>query len=150
MARVAARHLAGEPARFNGADMSTKLKLMGVDVASIGDAHGNTAGSRAFQFSDERKQVYKKIVVSECGKKLLGAVLVGDAGEYGTLLQTVLNGLDLPAAPEFLILPSGDGEARPRWGPTPCPTRRRSAPATTSPRASCARPSAKARPPSAS
>ena len=60
--------------------MSTKLKLMGVDVASIGDAHGSTPGSRAYQFTDERKQVYKKIVVSDCGKYLLGGVLVGDAG----------------------------------------------------------------------
>ena len=59
--------------------MSTKLKLMGVDVASIGDAHGKTPGSRTYQFSDERKQVYKKIVVSDCGKQLLGGVMVGDA-----------------------------------------------------------------------
>jgi nitrite reductase (NADH) large subunit len=65
--------------RFAGADMSTKLKLMGVDVASIGDAHGKTPGSRSYQYTDERKQVYKKIVVSDCGKHLLGAVLVGDA-----------------------------------------------------------------------
>ncbi|MGK3811024.1 hypothetical protein ABI023_14980, partial [Enterococcus faecium] len=63
---------------FNGADMSTKLKLMGVDVASIGDAHGKEAGSRSYQFTDERKQIYKKIVVSESGKHLLGAVMVGD------------------------------------------------------------------------
>jgi nitrite reductase (NADH) large subunit len=76
--------------------MSTKLKLMGVDVASIGDAHGATPGSRSFQFTDERKQVYKKIVVSDCGKRLLGAVLVGDAAEYGTLLQMMLNGIELP------------------------------------------------------
>ncbi|MES2939738.1 MAG: nitrite reductase large subunit NirB [Pseudomonadota bacterium] len=116
MARVAARHLAGEPARFAGADMSTKLKLMGVDVASIGDAQGRTEGSRAFQFSDERRQVYKKIVVSACGQKLLGAVMVGDAAEYGTLLQMALNGIDLPEAPEFLILPQSDGKARPGLG----------------------------------
>ena len=72
MARVAARHLAGEAgAAFAGADMSTKLKLMGVDVASIGDAHGKTARSRNYQYVDERKQVYKKIVVSEDGQFLL-------------------------------------------------------------------------------
>jgi nitrite reductase (NADH) large subunit len=76
---------------FAGADMSTKLKLMGVDVASIGDPHGNEPGSRSYQFTDERKQIYKKIVVSECGKFLLGGVLVGDAAEYGTLLQMMLN-----------------------------------------------------------
>ena len=107
MARVAARHIAGEhEAAFTGADMSTKLKLMGVDVASIGDAHGRTPKSRAYQFIDERKKVYKKIVVSEDGKLLLGAVLVGDAAEYGTLLQMALNGIALPEDPEFLILPS--------------------------------------------
>jgi nitrite reductase (NADH) large subunit len=51
-------------------------------------------------------------VVSGCGKKLLGAVMVGDAAEYGTLLQTVLNGIALPDDPEFLILPRSDGKAR--------------------------------------
>src|SRR5471032_212052 len=75
MARAVAKQLAGELSGFTGADMSTKLKLMGVDVASIGDAHGKTPGSRAYQFSDERKQVYKKLVVSECGKYLLGGVM---------------------------------------------------------------------------
>ena len=117
MARVAARHIAGEQAaQFTGADMSTKLKLMGVDVASIGDPHGAAAGSRSYQFSDERRQVYKKIVVSECGKYLLGGVLVGDAGEYGTLLQMMLNKIALPESPEFLILPSSDGKAKPGLG----------------------------------
>ncbi|MGJ7488139.1 nitrite reductase large subunit NirB [Variovorax sp. LT2P21] len=117
MARVAARHVAGDAeAAFAGADMSTKLKLMGVDVASIGDAHGKTPNARNYQYIDERKQVYKKIVVSEDGKALLGAVLVGNADEYGTLLQMALNGIALPAEPEFLILPSSDGKAKPGLG----------------------------------
>jgi len=109
MARTAARHVLGAPGGFAGADLSTKLKLMGVDVASIGDAHGATLGSRSYQFLDERKQTYKKIVVSDCGKRLLGAVLVGDAAQYGTLLQMALNGMPLPEAPEFLILPQPEG-----------------------------------------
>ena len=117
MARVAARHIAGDAqAAFSGADMSTKLKLMGVDVASIGDAQGKTPGCRNYQFVDERKQIYKKIVVSEDGTRLLGAVLVGNADEYGTLLQTALNGLALPEDPEFMILPSSDGKAKPGLG----------------------------------
>ncbi|MBB3119765.1 nitrite reductase large subunit NirB [Pseudoduganella violacea] len=116
MARVAARHIAGQQAAFAGADMSTKLKLMGVDVASIGDPHGKHEGCRSYQFTDERKQVYKKIVVSDCGKYLLGGVLVGDAGEYGSLLQMMLNKIELPEAPEFLILPQSDGKARPGLG----------------------------------
>lgn len=116
MARVTAKQLLGEAAEFGGADMSTKLKLMGVDVASIGDAHGKTPGSRTYQFSDERKQVYKKLVVSDCGKYLLGGVMVGDASEYGTLLQMMLNRIELPEAPEFLILPQSDGQAKPALG----------------------------------
>ena len=117
MARVAARHLSGQDdIAFVGADMSTKLKLMGVDVASIGDAQGATPGSRAFQYTDERQQVYKKIVVSADGKRLLGAVLVGNADEYGTLLQMALNGIAPPEDPEFLILPSSDGKAKPGLG----------------------------------
>ena len=116
MARTAARHLLGEQAIFAGADMSTKLKLMGVDVASIGDPHATSAGSRSYQFTDERKQVYKKIVVSDCGKYLLGGVMVGDASEYGTLLQMMLNKIELPESPEFLILPQADGLARPALG----------------------------------
>ncbi|MFM0660328.1 nitrite reductase large subunit NirB [Paraburkholderia sediminicola] len=116
MARTVAKQLLGDPAEFAGADMSTKLKLMGVDVASIGDAHGNTPGSRTYQFSDERKQVYKKLVVSDCGKYLLGSVMVGDASEYGTLLQMMLNRIELPESPEFLILPSSDGKAKPALG----------------------------------
>ncbi|HET7775567.1 MAG TPA: nitrite reductase large subunit NirB, partial [Azospira sp.] len=122
MARVTARHLAGQAdAAFRGADMSTKLKLMGVDVASIGDAQGKTPGCRSFRYADERKQVYKKIVVSEDGKRLLGAVLVGNADEYGTLLQMALNDIALPADPEFLVLPAGDGKAKPGLGPDALP-----------------------------
>jgi nitrite reductase (NADH) large subunit len=116
MARSAARHLLGQQGEFAGADMSTKLKLMGVDVASIGDPHGATEGSRSYQFTDERKQVYKKIVVSGCGKYLLGAVLVGEASEYGALLQLMLNRIELLDAPEFLILPQADGNVRPALG----------------------------------
>lgn len=116
MARTAAKQILGLEAGFTGADMSTKLKLMGVDVASVGDAHGATPGSRSYQFLDERKQVYRKIVTSGCGKFLLGAVLVGDAASYGELLQMMLNGIALPESPEVLILPALEGAARPALG----------------------------------
>ncbi|EPK6500060.1 nitrite reductase large subunit NirB [Klebsiella sp. CN_Kp073] len=109
MARTAAAQLTGEAARFSGADMSTKLKLLGVDVASFGDAHGRTAGCQSYQWTDGPRQIYKKIVVSADGKMLLGGVLVGDAGDYATLLQMMLNGMALPSRPESLILPAMDG-----------------------------------------
>src|SRR4029077_20613813 len=75
MAEVAARHIAGEEnVRFLGADLSTKLKLMGVDVASIGDAHAATPGAVNYVYTYEI--VYKKLVCSADRKQLLGAILV--------------------------------------------------------------------------
>ncbi|MBI3916215.1 MAG: nitrite reductase large subunit [Betaproteobacteria bacterium] len=110
MAEVAARHLAGEAdARFSGADMSTKLKLLGVDVASIGDALGTTSGSLDYVYTDPVAGIYKKLVVAGDGKALLGVILVGDAADYGTLLQMTLNGIPLPEHPENLILPARAG-----------------------------------------
>lgn len=113
MARVAADHVLGgiEEKAFTGADMSTKLKLMGVDVASIGDAHASTPGAKCYTFIDEKAEVYKKIVVSSDGQHLLGSVLIGEANDYGTLLQFALNKITLPEQPESMILPSLDGSA---------------------------------------
>jgi len=110
MAQIAAAHLMNNSdASFTGADMSTKLKLMGVDVASIGDAHGATSGARTCSLVDERRQVYKKLVLSADGTKLLGGILVGEADDYGTLLQMMQGGLPLPERPEELILPTIEG-----------------------------------------
>jgi nitrite reductase (NADH) large subunit len=105
MARSVVAHLAGGGQSFTGADMSTKLKLMGVDVASIGDAHAKSSGALVYTYQDGRAEIYKRLVVSADNKKLLGAVLVGDANGYSTLLQYCLNGIDLPENPDSLILP---------------------------------------------
>lgn len=106
MAEVVVEQLAGVEAQFQGADMSTKLKLLGVDVGSIGDAHGRTEGSLSFVFSDQREDCYKRIVTNADATRLLGAVLVGDCDSYDTLLQYHLNDIDLPPDPQALIVPS--------------------------------------------
>ncbi len=111
MARVASATLAGEANAFTGADMSTKLKLLGVDVASFGDAHARTPGAQSYQWTHGPQQIYKKIVVSADSKTLLGGVLVGDASEYATLVQMMLNDIPLPKDPETLILPAVAGSA---------------------------------------
>ena len=115
MAQVVVDRLLGGDARFEGADMSAKLKLLGVSVGSIGDSHGRTPGSHSYVFQDDQAGVYKKIVVSADGSRLLGAVLVGDAEDYGNLLQMALNDLPLPAHPDSLILPAYAG-AKPTLG----------------------------------
>ena len=111
MAKVAFDHIKGGDLEFQGADMSTKLKLLGVDVASIGDAQGNTPGAKSYVYQNEVDQVYKRLIISADSKKLVGAVLVGDVEAYGSLLQLKLNDMDLPENPEGLILPAVDGES---------------------------------------
>ena len=111
MARTVVANLAGKIASFTGADMSTKLKLMGVDVASIGDAHAKTQGALVYTYQNGEHDIYKRLVVSTDKKQLLGAVLVGDASAYSTLLQYCLTGIELPEHPDSLILPSRSNES---------------------------------------
>jgi nitrite reductase (NADH) large subunit len=96
-------------ARFTGFDMSTKLKLLGIEVASFGDAFAATPGSQALYYGDAAAQTYKKLVVSNGGRFLLGGILVGDASSYGQLLQLTQNQIPLPPHPEDLILPARSG-----------------------------------------
>ena len=109
MAQVAVDHLLGNDARFQGADLSAKLKLLGVDVGGIGDAHARTPGALSYVWLDENKGSYKRLVVSADNKTLLGAVLVGDTSDYGNLLQFMLNRIPLPDEPDSLILPARSG-----------------------------------------
>ncbi|MFB6981385.1 nitrite reductase large subunit NirB [Streptomyces scopuliridis] len=91
---------------FTGADLSAKLKLLGVDVASFGDAHGAAPGCLDVVYSDPRAGVYKKLVVDGAGT-LLGGVLVGDADAYGMLRPLTGSVPPVPAAQ--LVLPAGLG-----------------------------------------
>ncbi|HEX5171156.1 MAG TPA: nitrite reductase large subunit NirB [Cyclobacteriaceae bacterium] len=104
MAEVVVRQLNGDQSRlFTGFDMSTKLKLIGVDVCSFGDPFAETPGSIPIAFKDKRKGIYKRINISDDGKRLLGGILIGDAAAYNMLHQMVVNKMPLPEHPESLI-----------------------------------------------
>ncbi|MBI3784688.1 MAG: nitrite reductase small subunit NirD [Deltaproteobacteria bacterium] len=99
MARALAARLRGGDSVFSGADLSAKLKLLGVEVASFGDAFADeTAGSEARRvvFEDRAAGVYQKLVTSTDGRRLLGGVLVGDASAYTRLLALLRTGAELP------------------------------------------------------
>jgi nitrite reductase (NADH) large subunit len=112
MADIVARQIAGDFSKtFQGFDMSTKLKLMGVDVGSFGDALGETPGCIPIAFQDKHNGVYKRINISADGKYLLGGILVGDAKQYNLFHQMAANKMALPAQPESLIIGApGKGE----------------------------------------
>src|SRR5688500_17767574 len=88
MADVVVSNLAGGEKLFTGFDMSTKLKLIGVDVASFGDPFISAPESRSVVLNDTMKGIYKRINISPYGKHLLGGILVGDAAAYYMLLET--------------------------------------------------------------
>ncbi|WP_419994756.1 nitrite reductase large subunit NirB [Streptomyces boninensis] len=119
MAETAAKAIAAEDDKtgFSGADLSTKLKLLGVGVASFGDAHGAADDCLDVVYSDSRAGIYKKLVVAQDGT-LLGGVLVGDTDSYGLLRP--LTGSIPPVSPESLVLPAGAG-APAALGPSALP-----------------------------
>ncbi|QWC86845.1 nitrite reductase large subunit NirB [Nocardioidaceae bacterium] len=113
MAEVVVDRLLGGDASFSGADVSTKLKLLGVDVASFGDAFATAPGAVEVTFADPVAGTYKKLVVSDDAATLLGGILVGDADAYASLRPLV--GLELGGDPAAWLLPEGmEGAAEQR------------------------------------
>ena len=98
------------PNNFEGADMSTKLKLLGTDVASFGQIETPEGENyKEIVLTDPVEGIYKKLVISKDGKSLKGGILVGDADAYGALHQIYQNNIVLPPEPIQLILPATDG-----------------------------------------
>ncbi len=105
MAESVARQLLDLPAApFTQADMSTKLKLLGVEVASFGDAHASTEGSLELSRLDHTSDTYAKLVLTPDAHTLLGGVLVGDTQAYADLLPFI--GRPLPSTAHDLLAPA--------------------------------------------
>jgi nitrite reductase (NADH) large subunit len=121
MAEIAAANLVGQSRTFKGADMSTKLKLMGVDVASFGNCFADVPPSpptplppgargeaaKAITYEDPFKGSYKKLLFSPDGTRLLGGILVGDASEYGQLSMLAKSEQPLAMTPSEVLLGRG-------------------------------------------
>ena len=111
MADIVATNLTGGAARFNGADLSTKLKLMGVDVASFGDYEAGPERAQPLTWENPFEGVYKKLLFSPDGARLLGGILVGDASDYGPLSILAKSGESLPCRPHELLVGRSSGVA---------------------------------------
>jgi len=109
MAEAVATHLTGGEATFTGADLSSKLKLLGVDVASFGDYEAEPSEAKPLTWEDPFDGTYKKLLFSHDGKRLLGGILIGDASDYGVLSMMSKGEDDLPCKPHELILGKSGG-----------------------------------------
>ncbi len=103
MAELVAANLTGQDRIFTGADLSTKLKLMGVDVASFGNAFADDKSARPITVEDPFKGSYKKLLFSLDGTRLLGGILVGDASEYSQLSMLAKSKEPLSMPPSELL-----------------------------------------------
>jgi nitrite reductase (NAD(P)H) len=118
-----------QPRSFKRPDLSTKLKLLGVDVASFGDFFADRDGPsslpakaarrsktssptgdkpapivQALVYKDPFAQVYKKYLFTADGKFLLGGMMIGDTSDYIKLVPMVKNQKELDMPPSQLIL----------------------------------------------
>ncbi len=105
MAEIVAKNLSGEREHFASGDTSTKLKLLGVEVATFGDAFGASPGSLDVVFVDHIRGIYKKLVLSDDAKQLRGGIMVGDATNYALLRSIAASDKSLDADPEQYLMP---------------------------------------------
>jgi len=109
MAEVAAANLCNVDLQYKGSDLSTKLKLMGVDVASFGDYEADPKITKCLTFEDPFAGVYKKLVFNSAGTRLLGGILIGETSDYGSLSLLAKSEDLLPCSPHELVVGSGGG-----------------------------------------
>jgi nitrite reductase (NADH) large subunit len=95
------------PVRFAGADVSTRLKLLGVDVGCLGDPFAGGASPRDLVLHDRRRDVYLRLVLSADGQRLVGGVLVGDVSQFARLQALLRDGGPVPEEPLELLFGAG-------------------------------------------
>ncbi|MDF7822558.1 FAD-dependent oxidoreductase [Pontiellaceae bacterium B12227] len=107
MAEAAAAHLGDINKTFEPKTPASRLKLLDLQVGSIGETH-LTMDEVDFVYEMDLDQgVYKKLLISKDWKKLIGAVLVGEISEFEKIRKTLDSGGDLPPTPHDLLAPVG-------------------------------------------
>jgi nitrite reductase (NADH) large subunit len=89
-------------AKYTGSITATKLKVMGVHVAALGQ-RDPAPGDEIVRYEEPDRGIYKKIIVRN--NKLAGAILLGDLAPYPTLLDLLQTHRELPASRTSLLFP---------------------------------------------
>ena len=110
MAKVLAKTLLGEAGAYEGSEVSTKLKVTGVDLFSAGD-FADKEGREDIVFRDPGRGVYKRLVLE--GDRLIGAVLYGDTADGAWFFSLIKDATDVSEMRETLIFgPAYQGGAK--------------------------------------
>ncbi len=98
--------------RYRGSKIYARLKVGGVDVASMGVLEPELETDSVVQVVEERRNAYRKLVLRN--GRLIGAMLVGDTGAAPGLVQSFERNDPLPENPLEALCASGGGCARER------------------------------------
>ena len=84
-------------AAYLGSKLGTKLKVMGVELASMGETKPRSADDEVVVYREPARGIYKKLIVR--GGQIAGAILLGDIEAAGTLMQMFMAGTPGAGAP---------------------------------------------------
>ncbi len=118
MARIVAENICGADATFDPRDTPTKLKLLGVEVASFGDACATMQGASSLDLTDRVANIHRRLVTDGAGR-IIGGVLVGDASGFDGMVAVATGDVDPPDDLMELLLPEGRGYGRSAAGAAP-------------------------------
>ncbi len=95
-AKVFAEHVTGRnsDAAYHGSKLATKLKVMGVELASMGLTDAVEEHDEVIQFSEPKRGTYKKLIVRD--GRLVGGILMGDISKAAYLMQAFDRDSPLP------------------------------------------------------
>jgi nitrite reductase (NADH) large subunit len=111
-AKVLADHLTGiDPeSAYHGSKIATRLKVMGVEVASMGLTEPTHEGDEVVQFTEPKKGTYKKLIIRD--GRLLGSILLGDISKSAYLMQAFGQNTPLPEERLSLLFDIGAPAAK--------------------------------------
>jgi NAD(P)H-nitrite reductase large subunit/predicted pyridoxine 5'-phosphate oxidase superfamily flavin-nucleotide-binding protein len=94
--KVLADHITGANSRaaYHGSKVATRLKVAGVELASMGLKEPAEPGDEMVQFAEPRRGTYKKLIIRD--SKLVGAILLGDSSKAAHLLHAFESNASLP------------------------------------------------------
>ncbi|MBV9507073.1 MAG: NAD(P)/FAD-dependent oxidoreductase [Acidobacteriia bacterium] len=107
-AKVLADHITGRNchAAYHGSKVATKLKVMGVEVASMGIVEPRDEDDEVVQFSEPKRGTYKKLIIRD--GRLVGGILLGDISKAAYLTQAFDRNTPLPEERQQLLFDLGD------------------------------------------
>jgi nitrite reductase (NADH) large subunit len=95
-AKVLADQITGRDttAAYHGSKVATKLKVMGIEMASLGVTEPEDERDEIVQFTEPKKGTYKKLIIRD--GRLTGGILLGDISKAAYLMQAFDRGTPLP------------------------------------------------------